>query len=562
MNQKFQQEQNKSTTQNTLWRVLFSFSAALIFLIIGLVNLNQYGLTWDAPENLLTGEHYIQFFRTGDSQWLDFDTYNTIYRESKERPPLFNNQFNAPASFPPTANIIAVLTHELTTNHLGWLPDTDGYHVSVLLFAAITIMSLSFLMWQSYGAVAAITAVFTLTLYPLFYEHAHYNIKDIPFAAMVLLALLTFQQAIHTQKIKWLILSAIVTGLGMSIRILTIEVWLIIGFLYLVQKVSQTRQNHEKSTPFWWILVHVLLAVTIFLLSWPWLWEDPINRLQAHLDFGQNVSRGLRVLYNGEIWKSGKTLPWHYTAVLFLYTTPISILIAGLIGFIKSSQQAIRRQHPASTMLLLLFGGALLRTSWPDWPQYDGTRHMMDGIVAFTALAGIGMSAVWQWISPHIKSVRWQSTTAAGLFLLIFLPQFLTIKRLHPFTGIYYNQLAGGTTAVIDQQPQAYWGSSFRIGAEWLNHNLSPNATILPRVGGHLARYYLQPEFQVISDEALASMPEDQVVYVIYLFRRDKFDRIAQFVDENLTPMHIISRAGVPIIKIVQTDVRALQQSQ
>jgi hypothetical protein len=538
----------------------FGFLTAVLFLFVGIITLPGYGYTWDSPENLLTGEHYAHFFQTGESQWLDFAYWDEVYLNAgAERPLLHNRQFNAPFRYPPVANVIAVLSHQLFSNELGWLADPDGYHLSILLFATLTVFVMAVFTWQAFGPIASLAATLALITYPLFFEHAHNNLKDVPFAALILLALWSYWSGVRHGRWFWFIISAIATGFALGIRILSLEVYLIIGIVYLPTIWVNRREGIKALRPYKPLLVHIPLALLIFLLLWPWLWPDPVGRLSQHLAFGRDVSRGLRILYAGQIWDSGLTLPWHYTAVIFSLTTPLLVLVGGFLGGLAAAKRSFKQQDVAALMLLTLFALSLLRTSWPTVPQYDGTRHMMDGLVAFMGLFGLGFQVSWQWLNQ-----RWPRPLPLYLPLVLltlaFLPIIFRDIQLHPYQGIYYNSLAGGPAGAFDNYPQEYWGSSFRLGAEWLIENSDPATAVLPRVGGHLLRNYLPTSWQIIPDEAIPTLPPEQQITLIYMTRRDKYDWIAEYADKNLTQIFQLQRAGVPVLKIVETDAGTLQQ--
>ena len=77
---------------------------------------------------------------------------------------------------------------------------------------------------------------------------------------------------------------------------------------------------------------------------------------------------------------------------------------------------------------------------------------------------------------------------------------------------------------------------------------------------GLSATYTLRPEIQRIPDEALPYLPPDQLVYVMYITRIDKYDPVTTFTDINLTPIHAITKEGVSLLKIVRTDAGTLAQ--
>ncbi len=539
---------------------LFALAAAGFFFLLGLRTLPQYGLTWDAPENLLSGTHYARFFASGHPAWLDFAAHDDLYRQAGDaRPLLYNREFNAPFRYPPVANITAVVTHTLFTTHLGWLASIDGYHLAVLFFASLTIFVLACFTWQAFGPVASFAATLALSTYPLFVEHAHNNLKDVPFAALVMLALWAYWRGWQHGRWRWFVLSALAAGLGMGVRVLAVEVWPIAAIAFLPWAWANRRQGWALR-PYVPLFVCIPLALLLFLAVWPWLWPDPSGHLSQHLAFGRDVSRGLRVLYNGQLYASGMTLPWHYTAVIFSLTTPLVVLGGGLVGSATIVTRS-RWPDPAALMLLALFLLALIRTSWPGIPQYDGTRHMLDGIVALAGLFGVGFQAGWAWVQKRWPR-PWPARLPYIIAIFLLLPTMVSDIRLHPYQGIYYNMLAGGPAGAFDRFPQEYWGSSFRLGMAWASQNADPEALILPRVGGHLARFYIKPGHQIIPDEAIGALPPDQPILIIYMTRRDKYDWIADFADAHLTAVYTLERGGVPVLKIVSTDAGRLQQAR
>lgn len=541
---------------------MFAAAAALGFLLLLLINIEQYGMTWDSPENLLTGRHYFNFYTTGERQWLDFGTYDTLYRDAGEdRPLLYTRNFNYPERYTPFANVVSAAAQRLFTENAGWVPDYVGYNLGVVAFAMLAVFVLACFTWQAFGPLASVAATLALVTYPLFFEHAHNNPKDVPFAALVLLALWSYWQGERSGHRAWLFLSALATGAALATRVTAAEVWLIIGLAYLPQ-AWKSRPNGFRSAsrayrPLLW---HVPLALTTFLALWPWLWPDPIGRLRAHLAFGSDVSRGLRVLYNGAIRHSGETLPWHYTLVIFILSTPLVTLAGGMAGLGAALACGVRRRDAAAIMFALLFLLALLRTSLPFLPQYDGTRHMMDGIVGFAGLFGLGFSVFWE--ALRRRWPRLSPAVAAVALGLLFAPVIIMLARLHPFQGIYYNTLAGGPRGAYDRFPQEYWGSSYALGTRWINENTEPDALILARVAGQLANNYLSGDRRIIPDEALPSLSPDTIVYVAYITRRDKYDWIVEYADAALAPVFVLERGGVPVLKVIRTEAGVLQSAQ
>jgi hypothetical protein len=347
----------------------------------------------------------------------------------------------------------------------------------------------------------------------------------------------------------------------MATRVIAVEVWLIILLAYLPQAARRRTQGLRRASQSYFpLLWHIPLSLGVFILLWPWLWADPVGRLREHMAFAGGVSRGLRVLYDRTIWRAGETLPWHYTAVIFVLTTPLLTFVGGIGGVGVALVRGARKSDAAALMLAFLFLIALVRTSWPDIPQYDGTRHMMDGILAFAGLFGLGYSELWK--ALRARWPRLSPIVAMAALLLLFAPTMAALARLHPYQGIYYNALAGGPQGAYDRYPQEYWGSSYVLGTQWLNENTPPDALILARVGGHLVTNYLAGDRRVIPDEELPTLAPDTPLYVIYMVRRDKYDWIVEYADEMLEPDYLLARGDVPVLKVVLTEAGVLQDAQ
>jgi hypothetical protein len=65
----------------------------------------------------------------------------------------------------------------------------------------------------------------------------------------------------------------------------------------------------------------------------------------------------------------------------------------------------------------------------------------------------------------------------------------------------------------------------------------------------------------LIPDEAIATLPSDQPITLIYMTRRDKYDWIAEFAEAELTAVYTLERGGIPLLKAVATDARTLQKA-
>lgn len=536
---------------------------AVLFFAVGWVGLPDYGMTWDEEENLLTGMHYVRFFASGDRNWLDFTRWDRLYRSAARPPELYTDWFAYPERYPPVANVVCVLTHSLFTRQLNWLMDVDGYHVGVLLFASLAVFCVCVWTWQLFGPLAATVSTLALVLYPLFFEHAHLNIKDVPFGALVTCSLWSLSLAWRKRSWGWGIVASVSCGLAMGVRLLAIEIWLAFALVLVVSLWQQRRMGQPMMSWFPLALGGLLLvgSTVVFLVSWPWLWDAPLDHLLQHIRYVEGVAYGLPVLYLGRIWQAGLTLPWHYSLVTFVLKTPPLLLIAGSFGIATVLRQTTVAQSWPCKIVLTYWTLTILRSSWPGVVHYDGIRHMMDAVILFCMMAGAGAAGFLEAIykrRPSLKAIGlWPVYVGVGFLCCL---GTYNLSTYHPFEGTYYTPLIGGIRRAERRFGLEYWGSSYRAGAMWLNVHLSPDSLVLAPMRGELLDWYLAPEFCRIEPESIHQLKPDDQVYVVYFNRQELYDGVLPCVEMYMRPVHVITVQGVPLLKIVRTTGEQLRQ--
>lgn len=220
------------------------------------------------------------------------------------------------------------------------------------------------------------------------------------------------------------------------------------------------------------------------LLTWPYLWENPIGRLFETLKFMSDNPTQLAVLFNGEIFRADN-MPRRY--LLFMLwstlTEPTWFLfgIGAAIGFTKfkrNTKEFISLTLTLGWFLLLVAYVLILRPA-----VYDGLRHFLFILPPVFIFSGF----VFEWIANRIRSPIW---LRAGIVILILLPGINGIIRLHPYEYAYYNSFVGSTGGVFRKYETEYWLTCYKEAMQKLDASLDQPANVFVLREAYIANYY------------------------------------------------------------------------
>jgi hypothetical protein len=142
-----------------------------LFLVWNLVNLHEYGLSYDEPAGMRRGEETARVFRS-------LATGGEVSVALTSAAPEYHPGFYAFVNY----QIARFLTRQ------GLDPIAAG-HVLNVLVATLGLGVMYVLAERLYGGWVGLWAVVFLALYPRFVAHAHYNGKDVPVMVFTLLTI-------------------------------------------------------------------------------------------------------------------------------------------------------------------------------------------------------------------------------------------------------------------------------------------------------------------------------------------------------------------------------------
>jgi 4-amino-4-deoxy-L-arabinose transferase-like glycosyltransferase len=534
---------------------------AAVFLLAGWLTLGQYGITWDEPENFLAGELYWQFWRTGDARWLDFEGLKNQWAEADQKPYFYVYTIGRQERYPPFANTVSAIGAWALHERAGWLDPITAHHAAVPLFGALGVWVTFRFAWERRRRLSeALPAALMLAAFPLYWAHAHNNIKDVPMAALFAAVLWAGWRAfgqVGRVKWRWALLAGGMTGLGLATKAnaLFIAPILLLWLAWLYAPALAGLRPKGGAVP-WRSLAAALLGMAavagvVLMVLWPYLWADPLRRLYAVLRYFATAGRGAPVYFAGRLYTAGVDLPWYYASAYLALTAPLGTLALGVLGLVRAGRSMLRREDTAAPLWLIWFLVTLGRVSLPGMVVYDGLRQIMELLPAWCLLAGLGADWCWEWMTRRLAVGR--NVLAALLLLALMLPQALALARLYPYEGAFFNALAGGVRGAASSFPLDYWGQSYKDGVEWLNAHAGPGAWVAVPIAGHLARFGLRGDVALLitgEREDVQGRAGEGYVMVLHHWAWVPSSSLAQWCLAAGEPAYVLERAGAGLLSI------------
>lgn len=318
--------------------------AALIFALfvaVGVATVRQYGLTWDEPENLVVGERYLAFFRTGDVTLLDFGRP----RPEVDNPDGLHLRLLDSHAHPPLPNIAASLTGRLFGRWTGWLDPVDARHVAIIGMGGLVLVVVYLFAREAFGRLVAALAVVALVLFPRFVGDTHYNLKDVPKTLFFALALWALWRGVVYCRARWVVVAGLALGMGLSVRP-NVALAAAAGVLWALLRVR-----------YWWpqrrvrlaLFAVPLTAIVGFFCAWPAMWVAPLVTARRIWEYWA---------WLGLAGRQGWT---PYPVLALAFTTPLPTLLLACWGTVGGLRLGRGDAHRSLVLLGLWLTLPLVR---------------------------------------------------------------------------------------------------------------------------------------------------------------------------------------------------------
>ena len=326
------------------------------------------------------------------------------------------------------------------------------------------------------------------------------------------------------------IFASIFMGFCSSIRVLGLASALLVAFYFLLK-------SGRKAIPT--LVFYFFLGVLTIYLSWPGLWNAPINNYIHALTETSHFSWTNNILFNG-IEYSSENIPSSYIPTLLgIQFTEIALILI-IIGIVLSFIEI--KSHPEKRFDILILGiwflAPLSQVIIFHTHVYDNFRQLLFIIPPLFVFS----SYTYHYISKHLRN----RVVYALITLLLIFPGIYWIIKLHPYEYIYYNRLVGGVNGAFRHYEMDYWSTSYKEATEYLNQIAPDGAYILVQGPDQIARTYARSDL-VIEEYPRQGEPLTTPDYVLTTSRDNK-DII---IYPGLEPIFSITREGA-ILSVVK----------
>ena len=447
--------------QTPFWAQALALCA--LFAIVGVAVLDDYGIGWDGPTQRQTAAavaDYALGVPEGTPYYVRHDRY---YGVALEMPLLLLER----ALGLQDARPIYLIRHLIT--HLFFI--AGGFACGLLAYRMLGSR------W------IALLAMLMFLLHPRLYAHSFFNSKDVPFAAMLIIALYLAHRAFRKDTLGAFLLCGIATGLAINLRVFA----LMLPPLLLAMRAPdlwQASGAERKRILMTGAVFAVASLATVYIIH-PYYWENPLRLIEGVRALSQHPTI-LENLFMGEIYRSD-AVPWNYIPVWFAITSPPMALALGALGAASVCWQGVSRPIAAlrdreMRFRVMLFGCVVLPVAVVIALQaniYYGWRQMYFLWAPFCLLAALGLhritnirmgGGIWKKLPPLPGWVRGgcrlhmaRQALAYGVAGFGLITTLTDMAALHPHQYVYFNALTDANTpdALAERYHLDYWRMSY-----------------------------------------------------------------------------------------------------
>ncbi len=482
-----------------------------IYLIINLLLMKDYGLSWDFHYH-----HYAGLYHLGLPVPKITDPPPAPFSPPDPR-------LTVEDPFGPFTQILPTLSYLIFYEKLKVLPMDSAYNLPAVLFGSAGIGLLYFFMLEAFSFPQALFSALFLALLPNYFGYLHTNIKDIPNAFAFTLAVYLFWRLVKLRRIKDLVFSVAAFAFAFNVKINSIMIPVVCLIWFLFNRLLSSRPSLKGA----WrdlsrmtinknklIFIYFLLSPIAALLLWWPFWREPFKKLLELPYFYSQNTINMPVLIAGKIYRSGINIPWFYPYIFIGITTPLPILVSFIAGLLMSIRKLFS-QNKIYILLIIWFFVPLLRYFSPRASAIDGTRHFLEVLYPLAAISGVG----FYWFYRYLKKTIFSSSIVNILFISVLLLLIRNIVVFHPYQTSYFNSLAGGIKRAYKNYDIDYWGTPQREAMIWLNRNAHFGSIIYIAMAQSSAGTYLRQD--LIKGLNTKSINESD--YVVILNRQSFF---------------------------------------
>jgi len=459
--------------------------------------------------------------------------------------------------------------------------DSTAFRFPGMLMMGLALFVTYLFAARAYSRRAGVIAALSLGLMPSIFYHAHLACFDVPIMAMWTTCIYVYWRSEKEGGLNWAMLAGIVYGLTLETKH---NAWMLpavfLPHALIVHGRAISRHAAKSSRiPIPTSLVAMaVIGPAVFLLLWPWLWNDTLPRLQEYVNFHVHHDY-YNIEFLGQTY-FGPPSPRSYMPVMIAATVPAITLVLFFIGAFDRARELSARlvwwlgdawgralpwpkaapekdRVQTDLLLFLAIAVALGPFVLPRTPIFGGTKHWITAYPFLAILAGRGFDLVWTRLAlllekrTHLDATR-RIAAQTVVVACSFGGALATTVHSHPFGLSAYTPAFGGTAGGADLGlNRQFWGFTTESLAPWLAENAKPGETLYFMDTAWPSWQRLIAEKRIPETLRGVSSPAEAELSIVH------HEQHMNEVDYNIwteygssTPAYVLTHDGVPIITV------------
>jgi 4-amino-4-deoxy-L-arabinose transferase-like glycosyltransferase len=547
---------------------------ALVYLVVLLGTASELAMARDEGFYVIAAERYAGWFEK-----LVDDPGEAFTQKSVDKHWAYNNEH--------PALMKTVFAFGYLLDKKGWpaLREAAGLEPEPLFsqpsmaYRFGGMLSAALLLWLIYifGARAAdrrlgmFAAIAFATLPRVFY-HAHLDCFDVPIVLMITWTVYAYHRALTSRP--WALVVGVAYGAALATKH---NAWILPGILvihwaWVASEEMLRRKRGDRArivvTPYW-LIAMCTIGPLLFWASWPWIWFDTFDRLDAYAAFHLH-----HVYYNMAYFGVNyfrPPFPIGYPFVMTLFTVPLTIVALAIAGIGLRTRALLptalaQRFMPRGELRAdaratdVLWLGCMLAPmiviALPSTPIFGGTKHWFTAYPFMCLFAGyaalhVVVSTESRLLGRGIVDAGAASVVAMAILLA---PSFAETAHSHRFGLSHYTLAAGGVPGAADYgMNRQFWGFTTGSVVGFLRERMPKGGTVflhdtLPTAFEMLKRDGLLPQ----NIRAAQNLSDADYVLVHHEHHMAEVDFQAWQAFGSVQPAHVLTYDGVPILTIYE----------
>jgi tetratricopeptide (TPR) repeat protein len=439
----------------------------------------------------------------------------------------------------------------------------DVRHLASAFLGFLAVLFTGLLAAAIAGWRAGLFALLLMFVSPRILGDSLINPKDIPFAAAYVIALYNmvcvFRDLPNPRRAN---IAGLVVGLGMALGIRAggllpfVYFGLFLGLHYLLTSGLVFRDLKKIGRYAAIGLGVVAGGYLLGILFWPYALQAPLkNPFYALSIFESKVTR-VRSLFEGYNAMSDK-MPWYYPIKWIWMTVPLASLV-GFGGGLLCVLQLMRRYNPLWVFMLVF--SAIFPVAYviyKDSVLHDGWRHLTFVYPPMVALAAV----FFGWLMQKFDSKKAFQWAIVGGFVLLAADAVVWNVRNPRLIYTYFNPIEGGAQGAFGKYETDYWGTSLRLGIEWLEqqgilHENMEETVVIATSFYYCAKQYVAKYGDKVKIRYLKyeRRCDDVWDYALYPTRFVDGSQLAKGFWPPDNCVHMVAAGGAPILAILKEN--------